>query len=97
MRSNNGTMSSTLSAPFRVLNIGKGSPTELMDFISAIEKVTGLNAKKNFLSMQAGDVPITWADTSSLKKLTGFKANVSLEQGVRNFIEWYCNFYKNNC
>ena len=83
------------NAPFRVLNIGKGSPTKLMDFIRAIETATGLDAKIKFLDMQTGDVHRTWADTSSLMKLTGFKPYFGLERGVPNFVEWYRDYYEN--
>lgn len=80
-------------APFRVVNIGNSKPVKLLDFIFAIEKSTGIKAKKNFTPMQAGDVPATWADTSFLKKLTGYKPNTDLSNGVRNFVSWYREYY----
>jgi UDP-glucuronate 4-epimerase len=80
-------------APFRVVNIGNAKPTKLLDFIEAIEKSTGIKAVKNFLPMQAGDVPATWADTSLLEELTGYKPNTSLDLGVEKFITWYKSYY----
>jgi UDP-glucuronate 4-epimerase len=65
-----------------------------LDFIFAIEKSVGIEAVKNFMSTQAGDVPVTWADTSLLEKLTGYKPNTDLLTGVRNFVSWYRYYYK---
>ena len=76
-------------APYRVVNIGNSEPIELMDFISALEKAVGKIAKKNFMEMQSGDVERTWADTTLLKKLTGFSPDTSVEVGTRNLVEWY--------
>ena len=80
-------------APFRVVNIGNSQPSKLMDFIIAIERAIGRTAVKNLLPMQAGDVPATWADTSLLSELTGFKPRTDLTVGVRNFVEWYRAYY----
>lgn len=80
-------------APFRVINIGNSQPSQLLDFISAIEKSVGIGAVKNFMPMQAGDVPATWADSSLLVKLTGYKPNTDLVTGVQNFVTWYRTFY----
>ena len=80
-------------APFRVVNIGNSQPSQLLDFITAIEKSIGIEAVKNFLPMQAGDVPATWADTSLLEKLTGYKPNTNLVTGVQEFVKWYRTFY----
>jgi UDP-glucuronate 4-epimerase len=80
-------------APFRVVNIGNSNPTNLMDFIHAIEKSTGITAVKNFMPIQAGDVPATWADISYIEKLTGYHPKTSLKQGVDNFVNWYRNYY----
>ena len=80
-------------APFRVVNIGNSQPSQLLDFITAIEKSTGVESVKNFLPMQAGDVPATWADTSLLEQLTGYKPNTDLVTGVQNFVTWYRSFY----
>ena len=80
-------------APFRVVNIGNSHPSQLLDFISAIEKSVGIEAVKNFMPMQAGDVPATWADTSLLAELTGYKPNTDLVTGVQSFVTWYRTFY----
>jgi len=83
----------TSKAPYRVYNIGNGSPVELMDFIKAIEKALGKEAKKNYLPLQPGDVPSTWADTSSLEKDLGYKPDTPIEYGVEQFVKWYREFY----
>lgn len=81
-------------APFRVVNIGNGAPVQLMDFVSAIEKATGKTAKKNYLDMQAGDVPATWADTTLLERLTGYTPQTDVVDGVAKFVDWYRDYYK---
>ena len=81
-------------APFRVVNIGNSKPENLIDFIEAIEKVTGIKARKNLVPMQAGDVQATWANSSLLKNLTGYSPNTDIIQGVENFVNWYRNYYK---
>ena len=86
--------SSSSWAPYRIFNIGNSNPTPLMDFISAIEENLGINAKKEFLGMQPGDVSATSADTSSLEDWTGFKPNTSIKQGISEFLSWYKEFYK---
>ncbi len=80
-------------APYRVYNIGNGSPVELMDFIKAIEKALGKEAKKNLLPLQPGDVPATWADTAALEKDIGYKPSTPIEYGIERFIKWYREFY----
>ena len=80
-------------APFRVVNIGNSKPAQLLDFISAIEKSIGNKAVQNLLPMQAGDVPATWADTSLLEELTGYKPKTDLLTGVQKFIAWYREYY----
>ena len=80
-------------APYRVFNIGKGSPVSLMDFVAEIEKNLGLEAKKEFLPMQDGDVAATWADIEDLENILGYKPVVSVEEGVKNFIDWYKEYY----
>ena len=80
-------------APFRVVNIGNSQPSQLLDFIVAIEKSIGIEAVKNLLPMQAGDVPATWADTALLNELTGYKPNTDLSMGVQNFVNWYRDYY----
>jgi UDP-glucuronate 4-epimerase len=80
-------------APYRIYNIGNNSPVELMDFIGVIEKCLGKTAKKNFLAMQPGDVPATWADVGDLVKDFGYAPRVSVWEGVENFVDWYLGYY----
>lgn len=82
------------SAPYSVYNIGHGSPINLMKFIEAIEKELGIEAKKNFRGMQAGDVYQTYADTQDLFKATGYTPQVGVEEGVAKLVSWYKEFYK---
>jgi UDP-glucuronate 4-epimerase len=81
-------------APYRVFNIGNHNPVDLMDYISALEKALGREAKKNFLPLQAGDVPATSAETAELFAHTGFIPATPVEEGVRRFVEWYRDYYK---
>ncbi len=83
----------TSKAPWRVYNIGNSSPVELMDYIKAIEKALGMEAEKNFMPLQAGDVPATSADVQALMDDVGFKPDTSVEEGVRRFVEWYRGYY----
>ena len=76
-------------APFRVVNIGNSKPHKLLDFIGAIEQTLGLKAVKNFMPMQAGDVPATWSDTALLEMLTGYVPTTDISTGVKNFVGWY--------
>ncbi len=80
-------------APWRVVNIGNGQQVPLMDFISATEAALGFEMKKNFMEMQKGDVPATWASSDLLHTLTGFRPNTSIEDGVRRFVDWYRSYY----
>lgn len=84
----------TGSAPYRVLNIGNHRMVELMDYIAALEKALGKTAKKQFLPMQPGDVPATYADTALLHDLTGFSPSTSVEDGVQRFVDWYLDDYR---
>ena len=84
----------SLVAPFRVVNIGNSKVEKLMDFIVAIENTLNLKADKNFMPMQAGDVPATWADTKLLRALTGYSPSTEIATGVSNFVEWYRNYYQ---
>ncbi|WGY48410.1 NAD-dependent epimerase [Vibrio sp. ABG19] len=83
----------TSSAPYRVYNIGHGSPVKLMDYIKALESALGIEAKKNMLPMQPGDVYATYADTEDLFAATHYKPQMGVEQGVANFVNWYKEFY----
>ncbi|GGH37842.1 capsule biosynthesis protein CapI [Mangrovimonas yunxiaonensis] len=83
------------TAPYRLSNIGNGSPESLGDFIKAIETSLGKEAEKEYLPMQPGDVSRTWADVSKLEQM-GYKSSVNIEKGVQKFVEWYRDFYKTN-
>jgi len=83
----------TSSAPYRVYNIGHGSPINLMKFIESIESELGIEAKKNFREMQAGDVYKTFADTQDFFTATGYKPAVGVEEGVAKLVSWYKSFY----
>lgn len=85
---------STSNAPFRIFNIGNSNPVKLIDFISAIEKSTGKKAIMELLPLQQGDVPDTLADSSALEQSVGYKPSVSIEEGVKYFVDWYKSFYQ---
>ena len=76
-------------APFKVFNIGNNEPVSLSRFIKAIETVLGKNAIKEFLPMQAGDVPITFADVDELRDFCGYTPDTSIEDGIERFVRWY--------
>jgi len=80
--------------PFKIYNIGNNNTVGLMEFIEAIENELGMTAKKDFLPLQPGDVPATWADVDDLINDTGFKPQTDVKDGVRNFIQWYKDYYK---
>lgn len=80
-------------APWRVVNIAGGQPVPLMRFVRAIESTLGLEAKKNMLPMQAGDVTDTLASPNLLMSLTNFKPAVPIEYGVKAFVDWYRNYF----
>lgn len=77
----------------KLYNIGNSQPVKLTDFISEIENVIGKTAKKEMLPMQPGDVERTWADVSDLEKDFGYKPQTPISTGIRNFVEWYRNYY----
>ena len=83
----------TSSAPYRVFNIGNNRPTKLMDYIGALETSMGIDAQKNYLPMQPGDVPATAANTDELNAWVGFKPNTAVADGVRRFADWYRSYY----
>jgi len=83
----------TAAAPYRIFNIGNGSPTPLMTYINALESALDISSQKNYLPMQAGDVPATFADTSELANWVGFCPNTPVEDGVKRFVAWYRNYY----
>jgi UDP-glucuronate 4-epimerase len=83
------------AAPFRVVNIGNSEKVRLMDFVDAIEAKVGKKAIRNYLPMQQGDVPATWADASLLHSLTGYRPQTAFREGVAKFVDWYRDYY--NC
>lgn len=81
-------------APYRLYNIGNGSPVRLLDFVEAIETALGKPAIRNMLPMQPGDVLATWADTEALFEATGYKPKMALQEGVESFVAWYKAYYQ---
>ncbi len=82
-------------APFRILNIGNTKKIYLMNFINTLEKELGIKAIKNYLPMQKGDVQSTLSDTKLLKRITGYNPKTKYQEGIKKFINWYKNYYKN--
>ena len=80
-------------APFRVVNIGNSTKVRLEDFIDAIEAEIGRPAVRNYMPMQPGDVPATWANASLLQSLTGYAPQTDIREGVRRFVSWYREYY----
>ena len=78
---------------YKIYNIGNNNPVELMEFIAVIEKVLGKEAKKEFLDLQPGDVPATYADVDDLIKDVGFKPGTTIDTGIRRFVEWFKDYY----
>lgn len=84
----------TSPAPYKIYNIGNNNPVKLLDFIEAIEKALGKKAKKEFLPLQPGDVPKTFADIDDLTQDVGFSPSTPIEKGIAKFIDWYKDYYK---
>ena len=82
------------AAPHRVVNIGNNDKVKLTDFIAEIEKVCGVEAKRNLMPMQKGDVPATWADATLLENLTGYRPQTGFAEGVAAFVAWYRDYYR---
>lgn len=80
-------------APFRVVNIGNGASVALLDFITEIEKALGMEIPKNMMEMQKGDVPATWANTDLLERLTGYRPNTPVSEGIARFVAWYREYH----
>ena len=80
-------------APYRVVNIGNSDKVRLLDFVEAIEEALGIKAIRNYMPMQMGDVPATWADASLLQRLTGYRPQTDFRDGVRRFVDWYRDYY----
>lgn len=83
----------TSRAPYRLYNIGNNEPVELMRFIEVIEACLGKKAEKNFLPLQDGDVPATYADVEDLRRDVGYAPKTPIETGIARFIEWYLDYY----
>ena len=83
----------TANAPYKLYNIGNNQPITLRRFITAIESACGKKAKENLLPMQAGDVPITYADIDELVKDISFRPKTNIEEGIEKFVNWYRAYY----
>lgn len=83
----------TSYAPYKIYNIGNNNPVELIEFIEEIENALGRKAEKEFVDLQPGDVPATYADVDDLIQDVGFKPETSIATGIRRFIEWYKDYY----
>ena len=81
-------------APYRIVNIAGGSPVRLMAFIDEIEKSVGRKAICNYMPMQKGDVPRTFANADVLERLTGYRPSTPVADGVRSFVAWYREYHK---
>jgi UDP-glucuronate 4-epimerase len=84
----------TSKAPYRIYNIGCHQPVELLRFIEVLEDCLGKKARKNFLPMQPGDVPATYADVDDLMRDTGYQPNTPIETGIANFVAWFREYYQ---
>lgn len=84
----------TSKAPYRLYNIGSNSPVELLRYIEVLEDCLGKKAEKNLLPMQPGDVPDTYADVDALVEDVGYRPGTPVEEGIKNFVEWYRDFYQ---
>ena len=78
----------------KIYNIGNNNPVKLMDFVDAIEKELGITAEKEFMELQPGDVPMTYADVGRLIEDTKFEPSTSVHEGIKHFIEWYKQYYR---
>lgn len=81
-------------APYNIYNVGNNRPLNLIDFISSIEEKVGKKAIKNFLPIQAGDVPVTYADVEDLYRKINFRPQTTIKEGVGKFVDWYIDYYK---
>jgi UDP-glucuronate 4-epimerase len=80
-------------APYRVVNIGNSDKVRLLDFIDAIEDSLGQKAIRNYMPMQMGDVPATWADASLLQRLTGYRPQTDFRDGIARFVDWFRDYH----
>jgi UDP-glucuronate 4-epimerase len=84
----------TSFAPYQIFNIGNSNPVKLMDFIGEIENQLGIEAEKNMMDMQPGDVAKTWADVEDLFEYINFRPQIGIEEGISQFIDWYKKYYQ---
>ena len=84
---------STSKVPYRVYNIGNSNPSSLEEYINVLEEEIGISAKKNYLPMQKGDVPSTFADIKALSSDHGYTPSTSIKEGVSKFVKWYKSYY----
>ncbi len=80
-------------APYRVVNIGNSDKVRLLDFVDAIEEALGMPARRNYMPMQKGDVPATWANADLLHRLTGYKPQTDVRDGIAQFVAWFREYY----
>ncbi|MFC2970291.1 NAD-dependent epimerase/dehydratase family protein [Acidimangrovimonas pyrenivorans] len=81
-------------APFRIVNIGNSDKVRLLDFVDAIEECLGRPAIRNYMPMQKGDVPATWADAALLHRLTGYRPQTDVREGIARFVDWFREYYE---
>ncbi len=79
---------------FEIFNLGSGNPISLIDFIKTLEEIIGIEAAKNYLPLQAGDIRSTWADVSKSRKLLNFNPQTDIKEGLTKFVDWYKAYYK---
>lgn len=82
------------AGPFRVVNIGNSQKVRLLDFVDAIEAEVGKKASRNYMPMQRGDLPATWADAGLLQRLTGYRPQTDVRDGIREFVRWFREYYR---
>jgi len=82
------------AAPYRIVNIGNSTKVRLLDFVDAIEAELGMTATRNYMGMQTGDVPATWADASLLQGLTGYRPATDIHDGIARFVTWFRDYYQ---
>ena len=80
-------------APYRIVNIGNSNKVRLLDFVDAIEDELGVKAQRNYMDIQPGDVPATWANAELLKSLTGYRPQTDIKDGIRDFVTWFRDYY----
>jgi UDP-glucuronate 4-epimerase len=82
------------AAPFRIVNVGRGAPVGLLDFVEAVEQKLGRKAQRILSPMHPGDLPATFASSDLLQRLTGYRPATQIETGIEAFVDWYRGYYK---